>query len=96
MIEVGQKVVVTTEFRGVFFGTLAEYDKQERTVTLTQGRNCLSWPSSNRGFLGLASDGPRDGAKVGPEVDTLDLARVTSVTLCSEEAVARWEAGPWS
>jgi hypothetical protein len=96
MIEIRKKVVVTTEYRGVFFGTLSERDDAKRSVTLTQGRNCLYWPKSQRGFVGLATSGPGDGARVGPAAEILELAGVTSITLCSEEAVEKWEAGPWS
>lgn len=95
MIEIGNKVVVTTEYRGVFFGTLTQYDIVNRRATLTAARNCVYWPPANRGFLGLATDGPLDGSRVGPGATELELAGVTSVTLCSDEATARWESGPW-
>jgi hypothetical protein len=96
MIEIGKKVVVTTEYRGVFFGTLSERDDVQRSVTLTQARNCLYWASSVRGFIGLATSGPSDDSRVGPAAEILELAGVTSITLCSEEAIEKWEAGPWS
>jgi len=96
MIETGKKVVVTTEFRGVFFGTLAAYDRAARTCTLSNARNCVYWPSCNRGFLGLAAEGPLDGARVGPAVDLLDLPGITSVTSVTDEAATRWETGPWT
>ena len=95
MIEIGQRVVVTTEYRGVFFGKLAVYGQAERFVTLHDARNCVYWPSSNRGFLGLATDGPLEGSRVGPAVAEIDLAGVTSVSACSAVAVEKWQAGPW-
>lgn len=95
MIELQQKVLVTTEYRGVFFGTLAAYDKAGRTVTLTDARNCVYWPSSNRGFLGLTTEGPLDGSRVGPATAEVDLAGVTSVSRVSDAAIVKWEAAPW-
>ena len=55
-------VLITTEFRGVFFGW-AE-DTGGDTVTLTNARNCIFWPSENGGFMGLASDGPHRNARI--------------------------------
>lgn len=94
-IKVGQKVLVTTEYRGVFFGTLAEINMTERWCVLTDARNCLYWPSSEKGFVGLAVAGPLDGARVGPAVESINLAGVTSIARCTDEAARRWEAGPW-
>jgi len=92
----GRKVVVTTEYRGVFFGTLSEYDRGVRSCTLLNGQNCLRWPRDNRGFLGLAKDGPLDGARVGPAVESVELTGVTSLTPATEDAARKWEACPWS
>ena len=88
-------VLVTTAHRGVFFG-YASGDMTGKTVVLSKARNCIYWPPKNKGFLGLATDGPLDGAKVGPAADDLTLHDVTSVVGCSQAAVARWEKQPWS
>ena len=93
--QIGDKVVITTEYRGVFFGTLAALDISERTCTLTNARNCIHWPTSDRGFIGLAVMGPLDGSRVGPAATCLQLAGVTSVAVCTTEAAERWEAAPW-
>jgi hypothetical protein len=95
MIEVGTKVVVTTEYRGVFFGTLAEYDRTARFAKLTSARNCVKWSSANKGFLGLAEAGPLNGSRIGPAVAELDLSGITSVSACTESAIEKWEAAPW-
>jgi len=81
-------VLVTTEYRGVFFG-YAE-DTSGDTIKLKRARNCIYWPSGNRGFLGLASDGPATGARVGPAAD-IELRKVE----VTEAAVAAWESAPW-
>lgn len=49
-------VIITTEYRGVFFG-YAE-DTTGDTVILKNARNCIYWSSKTGGFLGLASKGP--------------------------------------
>jgi hypothetical protein len=83
-------VLVTTEFRGVFFGYAD--DTTGDNVTLTNARNCIYWPATNGGFAGLASEGPVKGARIGAKVDRIDLRKVTSVTEVTEAAVKGWEA----
>lgn len=84
-------VLVTTEFRGVFFG-YAEGDTSGENLTLTNARNCIYWPSKNGGFGGLAVEGPVEGARIGAVIPKIDLRKVASVADVSPEAVAAWEA----
>jgi len=93
-LELGTAVLVTTAHRGVFFGYFASIDGD--TITLTNTRNCLYWPSAQKGFLGLATAGPLDGSRVGPKADRVTYYAVTAVALVSEVAIARWEVQPWS
>lgn len=86
-------VLVTTEYRGVFFGYAS--DTSGDTIKLRSARNCIYWPKEQKGFLGLASQGPLDGARVGPPAD-IELRAITCVAEVTPEAVARWEAQPWS
>ena len=83
-------VIVTTEYRGVFFG-YAE-DTSGDNITLRRARNCIYWSSSTGGFMGLASCGPQEGSRIGAQVDSIDLRRVTSVVEMTPEAVEAWEA----
>lgn len=83
-------VLVTTEFRGVFFGYAD--DTSGDNITLTNARNCIYWPSANGGFGGLASDGPVKGARIGAVIPSLDLRKITSVSEVSEAAAKAWEA----
>ena len=83
-------VLVTTEFRAVFFGWAK--DTTGDTVTLTNAKNCIYWPSENGGFGGLASEGPAKGARIGAVVGKLELRKITSVAEVSETARAKWEA----
>ena len=86
-------VLVTTKYRGVFFG-YTEGGLQDR-VTLKKGRCCLYWPDGTRGFVGLAVSGPIEGSRVGPAAD-MELSGVVCMIECTPEAVERWEAAPWS
>jgi hypothetical protein len=86
-------VLVTTAHRGVFFGYATDVDGE--IVVLRQARNCLYWPAANHGFLGLTTMGPVEGARVGPPAPELRLRDVTSVALCSSQAVKAWEAMTW-
>lgn len=85
-------VLVTTEYKGVFFGYATE--TSGKTIKLRRGRCCIYWPTENRGFLGLANQGPLPGARVGPPAD-VELRKVTSVAEVTPEAVHRWEHAPW-
>lgn len=89
----GIPVLVTTSHKGVFFGYL-DGPSDGSIVRLTSARNCLYWPASNRGFLGLAAMGPKPGARVGPPAD-IELRDVTCVAKCTPEAVPLWESAPW-
>ncbi len=91
-------VLVTTDKRGVFAGYLekdADYNRKENRIKLSSSRNCVYWTADTRGFLGLASHGPGKGCRVGPAAVDAELAGVTSVTTCTEEARERWESAPW-
>lgn len=85
----GRPVLVTTEYRGVFFGYAA--DTSGDVIRLTRARNCIYWPSENGGFLGLAAKGPVKGARIGERAD-IELRKITAVAELTPEAVAAWEA----
>lgn len=85
-------VLVTTQHRGVFFGYAADTDGN--VIRLRAARNCLYWPTENKGFMGLASMGPVKGSRVGPACD-IELRDITAVAECTDAAVQAWEAAPW-
>ena len=89
---VERAVLVTTTHRGVFFGYAIKTDGD--SIQLRAARNCLYWPSGNKGFIGLASMGPLKGSRVGPAAD-IELRDITCVAEVSTEAVAAWESAPW-
>ena len=82
-------VLITTEFRGVFFGYATE--TSGKNVHLFNARNCIYWPSKQGGFAGLAKDGPVKGSRIGARVASIDLRNVTSVTEVESDAVDAWE-----
>lgn len=91
----GRAVVVTTEHKGVFFGRVMDESKAPDQITLSNVRNCVYWPESVKGFLGLAVSGPTRGSKVGPEAQVSTLYKLTGVFDCSEAAVVAWNAAAW-
>ena len=86
-------VLVTTQHRGVFFGYAGATGGD--TIKLRAARNCLYWSRQIKGFMGLAVTGPNDGCRIGPAAD-IELRDITCVVECTPEAVAAWEAAPWS
>lgn len=87
-------LVITTEHRGVFFGYGSPAMEKEKRIT--NARMCVSWASSIKGVLGLASSGPNSQCKISLAVPAITLAGVTSIIECSPEAVTAWEKAPWS
>jgi hypothetical protein len=89
-------VLVTTEYRGVFFGYVESREQAiGRTVSLKSARNCLYWSSDVRGFLGLAANGPNKECRIGPKVPSLVLRAVTAVAEVTPESAEQWERAPW-
>jgi len=85
-------VIVTTEYRGVFFG-FAD-DTSGDTIVLKRARNCIYWSAQTGGFMGLASIGPGKGSRIGETVKSVELRRITSVVEMTDEAAKAWEKEP--
>lgn len=85
-------VLVTTEYKGVFFGYATNTDGD--TINLKRARNCIYWPIQNKGFMGLASDGPHKDARIGPPAD-IELRKVTSVVEVTPKAEKVWNEFAW-
>lgn len=88
-------VIVTTEFRGVFFGFM-DGEVKDSSVVLKQAQNCVYWSSDVRGFMGLAANGPTKSCKVGPAVPSITLNKVTAVVEVTPEAAEKWMRAPWN
>lgn len=83
-------VLVTTEFRGVFYGEVKDDKKCPDEITLKNARNCIYWDSACGGFLGLAATGPTTGCRLGKKVDELKLYKITSIAPVTDEASKKW------
>lgn len=86
-------VLCTTSHRGVFFGYATQ--TEGAIIKLRAARNCIYWPTENKGFLGLASMGPVKGARIGPAAD-IELRDITCVAECTDAAIEAWEVAPWT
>lgn len=93
MAKAKKAVVVTTQYRGVFFGYLVR--RNGDSVVLDGCRNCVRWSSELRGFIGLAKHGPTTNCRVGPACDGAELLGVTAIFSATDEAAAMWEMAPW-
>lgn len=89
-------VLVTTSYRGVFFGYIAKNDVTSDPLRVKRCRNVLYWSADVKGFLGLASSGPTSGCRVGPEAVEVLLHGITSVTTVTEYATRAFlTMPPW-
>lgn len=89
-------VVITTEFRGVFFGYVTDDSKSPAKIELTDARCCIYWSQSTKGVLGLASDGPNKQCRIGKKVPSATIHKITGEFKCSDEAIKAWESEPWN
>ena len=90
-------VLVTTEFKGVFFGYCPNGANLESgTLRIENARLCVFWSADVRGVLGLAANGPSTGCRIGPRVPAVTLVKVTSVSEMTDEAAKKFEDAPWS
>lgn len=86
-------VLVTTAHKGVFFGYAT--DTNNKTIKLRNARNCIYWPTSVGGFVGLSTSGPNAETRIGPAAEEMTLHDVTAVLKCSEAAENAWLTANW-
>lgn len=77
----------------MFFG-YAE-DTSGDAIRLKRARMCQFWSADMHGIMGLASMGPSATCRIGPPAD-IELRKISAVISVTADAVARWEAAPWS
>lgn len=80
-------VIVTTNFKGVFFGYIEETDMKETTIVLKNCRNVIYW-SCKGGFLSLCTT-IESGSKLGSIAPEITLHNVTSIAVCTGEQAQR-------
>lgn len=88
-------VVITTEWRGVFFGYMKDESEKPNRIILENARLCVYWSTQTRGVLGLAANGPNEDCRIGPRVPSAEIWKVTGIFDCTPEATEQWELGPW-
>lgn len=92
-----QPVIVTTEFRGVFFGYVPKNQARDvESIRIERARMAVSWSADVRGVLGLAATGPSTSCRIGPQVPAVTLQKVTAIFECSDESAGFWEKAPWT
>ena len=84
----GKPVIVTTEWRGVFFGWAKNYD-DGRVIHLDKARMVVQFVGT-KSVVGLASNGPTNQCRIGPAADCT-LQGVTGVFYVSPAALTKWE-----
>lgn len=87
-------LVVTTEWRGVFFGYGVL--TKERTITLRDCRMCINWDASVRGILGLTSGQSLKNCRITPSSPRVTLQGVTAIFEVTEKAEQEWLKQPWA
>ena len=87
--------VVTTEHRGVFFGTLASYDEEAKRAVLTDAQMCVYWSTDVHGVVGLAANGPTKSCRITPAAPKMTLEGVTAIIEATEGAAKQWRERPW-
>lgn len=83
-------VIVTTQYRGVYFGRLERHDTVERSCILTNARMAIRWRTT-QGVDQLAATGPTDATKYGAVAPRIWIPGLTSLVDCTPEAVEAWE-----
>ena len=87
-------LMVTTEWRGVFFGY--GIPTKERVIELENVQMCIYWPQENHGVMGLANDGPKSGARIGPPAKSMILQGVSGIIEVTEKAEKEWLKQKWN
>ena len=80
-------VIVTTEYRGVFFGYASETSGD--TIQLTKARMAIAF-GTTRGLLELAETGPTSRSKISARAD-IEVRKVTAVLEVTPAAAEQWE-----
>ena len=89
-------VLVTTEFKGVFFGYAPENSSPNPDkIRLENARMCIYWSADVRGVFGLAANGPTEGCRIGPVVAAMTLFKITSIAEVSSVTAKKFDDAPW-
>ena len=86
-------VVVLTENKEIFCGKCKDYEAVP--LELSGVRQAVYFSADTHGLLGLATDGPAKGSRIGPKVERMLIYRPVNIILCAPEAVETWAAAGW-
>lgn len=81
-------VIVTTEYRGVFFGYAT--DTSGDKINLRGARMAIYW-GTTKGVMQLAETGPTQSSKISARAD-LEVRKITAVFEVTPQAAKAWEA----
>lgn len=84
-----RQVIITTERRGVFYGTLQSYDEAARKAVLTDARMAIYW-GTERGLFQLADTGPTANSKISAPASRIQLELCECVIDVRPDAVTAW------
>ena len=103
-LDTHRAILICTSKRGVFFGYIPKDGPSNEEIhsgklfTLHRPRMAVYWSSDVGGVLGLATEGPSEGCRIGPAPASITLASDTPhdcVADVTADAVAKWELAPW-
>ena len=84
----GKKVIIRADRAGVFFGTLADYDRANGIVEINNCRRLWYW-SGAASLSQLANDGVKSprACKFTQVVESMQIAGVIEVLPCTDAAI---------
>jgi hypothetical protein len=85
--------IVLTEFKEIFCGWSSDVSGDR--IRLRNARQAVYYSAETHGLLGLATNGPAKGSKIGPAAN-IEVRRVVNVIECSQAAIAAWETAKWA
>lgn len=92
-MESGKKVIIRSDRAGVFFGTLAEKDGNE--VTMTNVRRIWYWDgAASLSQLAVEGTNAPDKCKFTVTVPRMTILGVIEIIECSDEAIKSIEGVP--
>lgn len=86
-------VLVTTSYKGVFYGYMDREDMAKDIITLYSAHNVISWSSDVNGFLGLTNKGPSKSCRISAKAGgPFQVRSITSITECSKESSEKFDS----
>lgn len=86
------KVLITTQYRGVFAGEIDDaQDLSAKAMPVRGARMAIRFGTS-RGLLQLADTGPTPDSRISAPADIPMLHDITALFAITDEAWAKWQA----